>query len=168
MSVPLRIEHATVAECKPQRPLRRRRAPRRARQLAGIGAICGLLSVLGLAGVGAVTLLGGLTSHGDLKLVDNGTTSGLQAVAGTAHRAYGYVTVTGSVENTGNRGRSNVEAIVELIDSQNRTVQVDKSMVAFAAVPAGDSAPFRVMVQDDATATGYRLSFKHPNGRSIN
>ena len=167
MSVPLRIEDVRVVECEMQRPLRRRRVSRRMRRLAGVGTISVILSVLGLAGVGAVTLLNGITSASNLHLVGDASSAGLHAVAGSAHRAYGYVTVTGSVTNTGSRRTSNVEAIVELVDSENRTVQLDKAIVAFAAVPVGDAAPFRVIIPDDSNAIGYRLSFKHPDGRSI-
>lgn len=168
MSVPLRIAYPCGAEHNVPRPLRRRRVSRRARRLAGVAAISALLSVLGLAGFGAVTLLNGITSGSDLHLAGEGSSAGLHVASVTARRAFGYVTVTGSVSNAGRSRASNVQAIVELVDSQNRPVQLDKAMVAFAAVPAGDSAPFRVMVRDDSSAKAFRLSFKHPDGRSIN
>jgi hypothetical protein len=167
MSVPLRIEHISVDERDVPRPLRHRRVSRRMRRLAGFGAISALLSVLGLAGVGALTLLNCITSTSNLQLVGSGSTGALHAVAGSAHRSYGYVTVSGSVSNTGSHRTSNVEAVVELIDSQNRTVQLDKSTVAVAGGQPGDTSPFRVIVQDDPSAVGYRLSFKHPDGRAI-
>lgn len=168
MSVPLRIEHSGVAS--PERchfTPRRRRISRPVRRMAGIGAISAALSILGLAGVGAVTLLHGLAGSSDLHLLNTGSSSGLSAVMGSAHRANGYVTVTGSVSNRSGRLASNVEAVVELIDAQNRTVQLDRSMVAFASVPSGNCAPFRVIIPDDSNATGYRLSFKHPDGREL-
>ena len=168
MSVPLRIEEVGIVEFDAPQPLRRKRLSRRMRRLAGVGAIAALFSVLGLAGVGAVTLLNNITSSSDLRLVGNASTTSLHAVTGSAHRSYGYVTVSGSVYNVGGKRASNVEAIVELLDSENRTVQLDKAVVAFASVPSGDSAPFRVLVQDDKAATGYRLTFKHTDGRSIN
>jgi hypothetical protein len=168
MSVPLRVEDAGTFEFNSALPLRRHYVSRPMRRIAGIGAIAGLLTVVGLAGVGAVTLINSITTNSNLTLVGDSSTAGLQAVAGTAHRAYGYVTVAGSVSNVGNHRASNIEAIVELLDSENRTVQLDKAMVQYAAVPAGDAAPFRVIVPDDASAVGYRLSFKHSDGRSIN
>jgi hypothetical protein len=167
MSVPLRIEHASVVEYNVSRPLRRRRVSRGMRRIAGIGAVTALLTVLGLAGVGAVTILNNVSTAANLNPVSAVSSSSLHALAGSAHRAYGYVTVTGSVTNTGAHGTSNVQAIVELIDRENRTVQLDKAMVEAATVAAGNSAPYRVIVQDDANAVSYRLSFQHPDGRAI-
>jgi hypothetical protein len=168
MSVPLRIEETAPAKSvlKPHY-VRKRRISRRARRLIGVGALSATLSILCLAGYGAATIIHGLSAGRDLPLIGAGSANGLSAVMGSARRADGYVTVTGSVSNIGSDRKADIEAVVELVDSQNRTVQVDKSMVAFASVPSGQTAPFRVMIPDDTTATGYRLTFMHPDGRAI-
>src|SRR5580658_9812248 len=94
MSVPLRIEYATVTERPaPVRRTFRRRSASPARRLARVCLIAAGLSVLGLACVGAATVLNGIASPGELRLISSASAAGLSAVLGSAQRSNGYVTV---------------------------------------------------------------------------
>jgi hypothetical protein len=77
-----------------------------------------------------------------------------------AERRLGFVTVTGDVKNRSAKSQSRVEAVVELLDSRNHTLQMESSLIAFDPLAAGESAPFRVELADDPNAVAYRLHFK--------
>src|SRR5581483_9919082 len=79
-------------------------------------------------------------------------------------RRLGFVTVTGDVRNQSARSQSRVEAVVELLDSRNHTLQMESSLIAFDPLAAGESAPFRVELADDPHAVAYRVHFKRLMG----
>ena len=173
MSVPLRVECYRFEDAepfkisKPSTKTVRRRVIRPFSRLVTISAISIVFSVLGLAAVGAMTLMRGFAAGGDLKPIGQSSFGPLSSVVGSVHRSEGFVTVTGSVSNPGGAAASDVQAIVELVNGKNQTVQIERAMIAFGGVSAGQSSPFSVTVTDEPTAVGYRLNFRHADGRSI-
>ncbi len=169
-SLPLRAENFnhTVSESVFQkRSATARNVNRKYRMVAIIAAFCGLIGILLLASVGTVTIYHGVFGSTDLRCMTTASTGGLAANVGDVHRDCGYVTVTGSVANSQDMQAAGVEAVVELLDASNRTIAVDRSGIAFNSVSPGQSAPFSVMVRDNSSAVGYRITLQHSDGRSI-
>jgi hypothetical protein len=86
----------------------------------------------------------------------------------TVERRLGYVTVTGAVVNCSARSLSRIEAVVELLDRQNRPLQLESGLVTFDPLPKGESSPFRVELPDNARAVAYRVRFKQLLGAALN
>jgi hypothetical protein len=57
---------------------------------------------------------------------------------------------------------------VELLDSQNRTLQMQTALIAYDPLPVGQAAPFRVEMADNAHAAGWRVSFRQMLGAPLN
>ena len=156
--IPLRIEQ----------PLRKARSSgrRRLRALCGVAAA---MTLCLLAIVGAATVVGALRPAAELHLVA-ASGFGAKATLGSAsvERKLGFVTVSGTVFSHNSQALPRVEAVVELLDAQNKTVQVESGMVAFDPLPSGEAAPFRVEVTDVPQAVGYRVRFRQLDGLCLN
>lgn len=158
VETPLRVEHT-----------RRRTRPslrRRLRAALGIG----VFSVLcGLTIFGAGAAVNALQPAPSLHLIPSSEV-GAKAVLDSAsiERKFGFVTVSGTVLSHNSKAMQGVEAVVELLDAQNRTVQVESGMVAFDPLPSGQAAPFSVAVTDVPQAVGYRIRFRQVNGLCLN
>lgn len=155
---PLRVEHTRR---RPRPSLRRR-----LRAALGIGvfsALCGLT----IFGAGAA--VNALRPAPGLHLISS-PEAGAKAVLDSAsvERKLGFVTVSGTVLSHAGKSMPRVEAVVELLDAQNRTVQVESGMVAFDPLPSGQAAPFRVDVTDVPQAVGYRVRFRQADGFCLN
>ncbi len=164
MSVPLRWQDpADFQEPIPSPVLApRRRARRRTQPLRVIT----ILSALCLA-MSACTALGvrigraNAASASSLRLVSTPSATGRVLLTNASvERRLGFVTVTGNVFNRSHQKLSNVEAVVELLDSHNRTVQVESALIAFDPLPSGQAAPFKVEMPDSANAVGYRTAVR--------
>ncbi len=170
MSLPMRWESQqeespAAPPMRTHRPLRRREARRAKMMRAGVGLIA-VLAVCGLAGVGAARVSGSARGTEDLKPVTSA--AGPLALGKTSvERRLGFVTVTGSATNCLARPLHQVEAVVELLDAHKQTVQVESALVAFGNVPARDTTPFRVELNDNARAVAYRVRFKPLFGGSF-
>jgi hypothetical protein len=164
MSVPLRWQEPEITQKPihtPQIPLRRRPSRRiqRMRVALAVGATCLLM--------GACTALGirigsaSVNSTQGLRLVSAPSSSGRVTLTNaTLERRLGFVTVTGNVFSRAKNAVPNVEATVELLDSKNHTVQMQSALIAYDPLPPGQAAPFRVEMQDDVRAVGYRVRFR--------
>ncbi|HZP81136.1 MAG TPA: FxLYD domain-containing protein [Chthonomonadaceae bacterium] len=165
MSVPMRWE-TPVETAAPERapaPLRRRRV-RRARRLRALLGLMGSAAILALGAAGVRSLALG-TRPAELRLLAAAPSSQQVRLGGAkVERRLGFVTVTGDVRNQSARSQSRVEAVVELLDSRNHTLQMESSLIAFDPLAAGESAPFRVELADDPHAVAYRVHFKRLMG----
>ena len=179
MSLPMRWEDPESYEPTPvlpptEQPLRIEQ-PLRRKRLAGrrrLRAVCGVTAVVtlcGLAIVGAGTVVSALRPAAELQLIAS-SGSGAKATLASAsvERKLGFVTVSGTVLSHNHQALPRVEAVVELLDAQNKTVQVDSGMVAFDPLPSGEAAPFRVEVTDVPQAVGYRIRFRQLDGICLN
>lgn len=172
MSLPMRWEDPEVVESIPvpaMKPIRRAGLSRRQR----LRAICGFITlsaVCGLAVIGANSVVNALRPAAELHLAASSVGAGVKATLASAsvERKLGFVTVSGTVLSRYGQAMPRVEAVVELLDAQNRTVQVDSGMVAFDPLPAGEAAPFRVEITDVPQAVGYRVRFRQLDGFCLN
>ena len=171
MSLPMRWEDPEAYEptlVLADKPVRRTRLSRR-RRVRAIGVFTGLSIVCGLAAIGAGSIVSALRPAPELHLV---ATTGLGAkttlASASVERKLGFVTVSGSVLSRNSKAMPRVEAVVELLDAQNKTVQVDSGMVAFDPLPSGEAAPFRVEVTDVPQAVAYRVRFRQLDGLCLN
>ena len=172
MAMPMRWEEPetleAVVEIPAAQPLRRPRVRKRRRMARGLfrlSAFAGL-GLLGITGVKA--LLPVSSSPTTLSLTQDsltGTQVALQAAKSERH--LGFVTVTGNVVNKTTANLPKVETVVELLNAQNQTVQVESGMLAFDPLPSGQSVPFRVEMTDATNAVSYRVRFKHLMGGSL-
>ena len=171
MSLPLRWDQPELpahAEQPLRSPHRRRRPARIARIFAAITLLTAGSSVLVLAGVGARTAWSNIHAGSDLKLIDPVIDRPQVALSTpSVERRLGFVTVTGTVANAASIAQHNVEAVVELVDPENRTVRMESAMIAFDPLGPKQSAPFRVEIPDDSRAVGYRVRFKKLSGESL-
>ena len=120
-------------------------------------AIAAKVFTCSLALVGLYTIVRALLQPSELQLV--GYTGLSSPFAGTfAKRDAGFITVTGVAQTSVNQ---ECEAVVELLNSHNQVVGLDSSLLNSGAT----STPFRVDVQDEPTATSYRLRLRSLSGR---
>jgi hypothetical protein len=161
MSVPMRWERRIEPISPPAAPPLRRRKPRRARVLRTALIWIGCLGLLGSVAVGVHSMAFNASAPSLLRLARVAPSRG-QVVMGAAQaeRRLGFVTVTGSVTNRSRSAQPRVEAVVELLDRRNQTVQVESSLLDFDPLGVGDSAPFRVELPDDTHAVAYRIRFR--------
>jgi hypothetical protein len=173
MSLPMRWEDPESYEPTPVptlvvKPRRKARLSRRQR-LRAFCAVMVLAALCSLAIVGACSVVGALRPASDLHLV---ASSDMEAKATLASasvaRKLGFVTVSGTVLSHNAQALPRVEAVVELLDAQNRTVQVESGMVAFDPLPSGQAAPFQVEVTDVPQAVAYRVRFCQLDGLCLN
>jgi len=173
MSLPMRWEDPESYEPIPVptltlKPTRKTRLSRRQR----VRAFCGIVALSGLCGlaiVGAATVVNALRPAPQLRLVAS-SDFGAKATLASASvdRKLGFVTVSGTVLSHNSQALPRVEAVVELLDAQNRTVQVEDGMVSFDPLPPGQAAPFHVEVTDVPQAVGYRVRFRQLDGLCLN
>jgi hypothetical protein len=171
MSVPMRWQQPIEPQEAVQPPAlpQRRQQSRRVRR----SRVNGVLLVL-MAACAAIAI--GLRFTG----VQAGQRNGLQLaqtqVRGTqvrlvdssVERNLGFVTVTGNLHNLSARPLSHVEAVVELLDPQGGTVKMESALIGQDTLAAGENAPFRVEMEDNAHAVGYRVHFRKLLGSSLN
>ena len=182
MSLPMRWDNPESYEPTPGpalvvKPMRKARLSRRQslRAFCGVivlAALCGvkvLAALCGLAAAGAAGIVGALRPAAELQLVAS-SEAGAKATLASAsvERKLGFVTVSGTVLSHNSQAIPRVEAVVELLDAQNRTVQVESSMVAFDPLPSGQAAPFQVEVTDIPQAVAYRVRFRQLDGLCLN
>jgi uncharacterized iron-regulated membrane protein len=167
----MRWEDAEVFEPTPvltMKPNRKTRLSRRLRLRALFGVVA-LGMLCSLAAIGATSVIRALRPAANLRLVASpGTGAKATLASASVERKLGFVTVSGSVLSRNGQAMPRVEAVVELLDAQNRTVQVDAGMVAFDPLPAGEAAPFRVEVTDSPQAVAYRIRFRQLDGLCLN
>jgi hypothetical protein len=127
-----------------------------------------LSTVCGLAVIGAMSVVNALRPPSDLHLVRSSDTGARATLASAAvDRKLGFVTVSGTVLSRNPQALPRVEAVVELLDADNRTLQVESGMVAFDPLPSGQAAPFQVEVTDVPQAVGYRVRFRQLDGQYL-
>ena len=170
MSVPLRWQDpADFQEPLPAPALTPRRRFRRMqplRLIAMMSALCLVMSACTALGVRIGSANAASTSI--LRPVSAPSINGRVLLANAnVERRLGFVTVTGSVFNRSHQKLSNVEAVVELLDSHNRTVQVESALISFDPLPAGQAAPFKVEMPDSANAVAYRTGVRSMFGSSL-
>lgn len=170
MSLPMRWEESTPSPVTAPdwSPKHRRRTVPALRLAIAATILLSILSILGLAGVGAMTVFHHWSVAPELQPVTE-IAPGSKVALGlvTIHRQLGFVTVTGSVASQITSPLSDVEAVVELLDSQNRTLTMESAMISFRLLSPKQSAPFRVEVPDDSHAVGYRIHFKKLDGEAL-
>ena len=150
------------------KPKGRTRLSRRQR-LRAVCGVAALATVGSLAIIGASHVVGALRPVAELRLVASSATGAKATLASASvERKLGFVTVSGSVLSRNSLAIPKVEAVVELLDAQNRTLQVDSGLVAFDPLPSGEAAPFRVEVTDVPQAVAYRVRFRQLDGLCLN
>jgi hypothetical protein len=168
----MRWEHGSEPEAPSALPgtsLRRRRASRRSRlvRLTLCGALCSVLG--GLTVVGTQSALNAARAAAGLHLVASSAPKGKVALgSATVERRLGYVTVTGDVVNRSARSLTRIEAVVELLDKQNRPLQLESGLITFDPLPRGESSPFRVELPDNVRAVAFRVRFRQLLGAALN
>lgn len=173
MSLPMRWEDPEVYESIPVpisivKPLRKARLSRR-QGLRAVCAVAALTTLCGLSVFGAISVFSALRPAADLHLVASSDTGAKATLASAAvERKLGFVTVSGTVLSHNSQAIPRVEAVVELLDAQNRTLRVESGMVAFDPLPSGQAAPFQVEVTDVPQAVGYRVRFRQLDGLCLN
>jgi hypothetical protein len=139
------------------------------RRLRAVGGVIAFTALCSLALVGAGTVVNALRPATELRLAPtSGTAAKATLASASAARKLGFVTVSGTVLSHNSKALARVEAIVELLDAQNKTLQVDSGMVAFDPLPSGQAAPFRVEITDAPEAVAYRVSFRQLDGFCLN
>src|SRR5262249_36244127 len=83
-------------------------------------------------------------------------------------RRLGFITVTGSISSHATRPLAQVEAVVELLDAKNETIQVEEGLIEFDPLLPAQTAPFRVDLPDNTHAVAYRVRFKQLTGAMLN
>ena len=166
MSVAMRWEMEAEPE-NPAAPLKRR-APRRRNRLRAMIVIS--LAVLLSAGVGvaAQKTIQALRPAPDLRLDNSGPGSQVGLTGASVERRLGFVTITGSVTNRQAANLPQVEAVAELLDAQQRPVQMEAALVGSRALGAQANAPFQVILPDNAQAVSYRVRFRELAGADLN
>lgn len=179
MSLPMRWEDPEAYEPTPAPtpaapPLRMEKAQRKARTSVRrrVRAVCGIVvfaTLCGLAVVGAGSVVNAMRPTPGLHLIASSDV-GAKAVLNSSsiERKLGFVTVSGTVLSHTSQALPRVEAVVELLDAQNKTVQVESGMVAFDPLPSGQAAPFHIEVTDVPQAVGYRIRFRQLDGLCLN
>ena len=173
MSLPMRWEDPESNETisvptLSLKPMRKARLSRRQRLRAFCG-VAAFSALCGLAIIGACSVVNALRPTPELQLRTSSEAGAKATLASaTVERKLGFVTVSGSVLSHNSQALPRVEAVVELLDAQNRTVQVESSMVAFDPLPSGQAAPFQVEVTDVPRAVAYRVRFRQLDGLCLN
>lgn len=145
-------------------PKRNARPQRSGRWRVALGL--SMLMLCGVVGLGTSAAMRQTSS--DLKLIREQTSGNRVALTTAAvERRLGFVTVTGTVTNHSRRSLPHVEAVVELLDEAGRTVGLESALLAFDTLRAGEQAPFRVEMQDQAHASGYRVHFRQLLGPAV-
>ena len=157
-------------EAAPENPavLLKRRAPRRRNRLRGMVVVS--LAVLLSAGVGvaAQKTIQALRPAPDLRLDNSGPGSQVGLNGASVERRLGFVTITGSVTNRQAANLPQVEAVAELLDAQQRPLQMEAALISPHAFGARADAPFQIILPDNAQAVSYRVRFRELAGADLN
>lgn len=168
MSLPMRVDYVVAPEPS-EAPLRRRRARRKRHPFRLFFALTFCAAALGTTIVGAQTLIRTFRPAPALQLRNSlGAGASVGLASASMERNVGFITVTGSVINQTQKPIPHVEAVVELLDAQNKTVRVESALVPFDPLPVGAASPFRVELTDDSRAASYRVHFKRLLGSALN
>lgn len=147
-----------------ERPPRGVRQPRRRanrQQRLGFTGIVSAAVTLACTAVAVLLIPNLYAARPELKLDPPARASAsVRILNARALRSAGFVTVTGNFRSQAPRPLYDLEAVVELLDSRQRTLVVEDSLVPFSPVRPGDAAPFQVEVQDAPQAVAYRVSFR--------
>ena len=90
------------------------------------------------------------------------------AVAPKIVRHVGFVVVTGRLVNRTGASLDRVEAVVDLLDGDRRTLSTQAAMVERDSIAPGQAASFQLAMVDVPEAQAYRLRFKKLYGSDIN
>jgi hypothetical protein len=128
----------------------------------------GLLFLLTLTVIGGITFAKSLAGPSALEFRTAPSPSHQVHVEATnASRQTDFVTVTGTIANNSSRSFASVEAIVELLDKQNRTLRVESALVPFVLSANSKSVPFQVVLPDDSHAVAYSVHFRQLMGPAL-
>jgi hypothetical protein len=124
-----------------------------------------VLTFAGVAILFSALLLVKSTPPGELsglKLLPalSATSPEISATSVQATRRFGYVTVIGEARNLVQRPLSNVEAVVELYDSQNAIIAVESGLIGVRSLSPNDNAPFNVTLREPGHAVSFRVRFR--------
>ena len=166
MSVAMRWEIEAAPE-NAATPLKRR-APRRGNRLRALVVVS--LAVLLSAGVGvaAQKTIQAMRPAPDLRLDTGGPGSQVGLNGATVERRLGFVTIIGSVTNRQAANLPQVEAVAELLDAQQRPVQMEAALIGSRALGARADAPFQIILPDNAKAVSCRVRFRELAGADLN
>ncbi len=171
MSLPLRWQDPEPNTLLTVTPAPRSRKSRNAnlRRLRLLVGACTVSVLCGLAVVGAASVVTALRPAPGLRLVPAQSSQSKASLASASiERRLGFVSVSGSVLSHNHQPLAKVEAVVELLDAQNHTVQVESGMVAFDPLPPDEAAPFHIEVTDVPQAVAYRVRFRQLDGLCLN
>lgn len=132
-----------------------------ARTLIGTAAV--VLLVIGLF---SLVLNGAQEPPLSLDSTPAGTVA--SAVAPKVVRHLGFVSVTGKMVNRSSATLDKVAVVVDLLDSNRRTLRTQSAMVALDKIAPGQATGFQCEMADDPKANAYRLHFKTLFGEDIN
>ena len=135
------------------------------RRVALLTLACSALVALAVMGVFGFLLRG----HESPALRPYTAASGAQVAAGypAVVRRVGYVTVSGSVLNRTKGSLRSVEAVVDLLDTKQRTVLSASAMVNREQIAPGQASSYQVAMLDSPKATGYRVRFRQLFGPDL-
>jgi hypothetical protein len=174
MSVPMRWQQP-VEPIEPQKAEQRRTVPqrqqsaRRARRTRVNGAMFMLMTVCACAAVGLRFTGWQVAQQHGLTLVQTQSGHAQVALTGSSiERNLGFVTVTGNVQNRAAHSLAHTEAVVELLDAQNRAVGVESALIGQDSLAPHETASFRVEMEDNHHAVGYRIHFRKLLGSILN
>jgi hypothetical protein len=169
MGYPLRWEQLAVredsipvVEKNPERPTSLRSYFRKLIAVTAAGST--LLIGVGI-GVSSVYLNSGQARPLQLESVEAGTT--VSAEAPQAVRSVGFVRVSGNLVNRSDVSLDKVEAVVDLLDGEKRTLRTESALVARNQIEPGQASGFSVEMHDDPAAAAYRVRFKQLYGEAL-
>jgi|SRR5579871_2013748 len=171
MSLPLRWEEPSSPESPStpsHSPLRRRRRSPAQRMLGSTLLFTLILSIGTLTAIGAQSVWAKV--HADASLQLDARPDGQQVTSSypAIERRLGFVTVTGNIVSHDPQPLHQVEAVVELLNAQHETIEVESGMIGFDPLMPGQTAPYRVDLPDNVHAAAYRIRFKQLSGATLN
>ncbi len=90
------------------------------------------------------------------------------ASAPSVARRVGYVVIAGSVVNRAPATLVRVEAVVDLLDADRRTLSTQTAMIDRDSIAPGQASRFQLVMPDEPVAKAYRLHFKRMYGADLN
>ena len=91
----------------------------------------------------------------------------IQVMEAAAHRDQDQLNIDGKVKNTGERAATDLVIIVDVLDSDKRTLSTLRGAAEPASVEPGEEAEFHAQTPLQARAVYIRLSFEEPGSREL-
>ncbi len=91
----------------------------------------------------------------------------LKLVSSRNDREYGYIIISGEVQNMSESPQSNIMAMVIFRDRNGTFIKMGQSLLKYNPILSAQTAPFRVIETDNPEIKKYDLSFHFLSGEEI-